>query len=201
MGKAKTAPKPTAPATDETDSGSMSESMHSGMHNSHEADLHFDGEIHEPDQMAADWAPPSQLETPPARPGMVQRWIRMSLKGKSDGENMASANRDFWRPRSLTTVPEGTRSRYPAVRDKRTGGEFMINGDLVLCEMPERIFEQRRRHYREKAEGQVGNLSGNLTDRLNKDAVPGGENHGFGTPYVERRHESGSRRPMVAADK
>jgi len=179
----------------------MHGNMHTGMHNGHEAELHFDNEIHD-DDMERDWRPPQALDAPPPREGMVQRWIRLSLKGKTDAENMANQNAQGWRPRSLSTVPEGQRKLYPSTRDSRTGGEFMVKGDLVLCEMSIRMARQARDHYRGKARSQVGALSDNLNSRFAQEADPRGDKHGIGTPYVEHRSSHvTTRRPIVAADK
>lgn len=171
--------------------------MHAGMHDGVEAEMHHEDEIHT-DDMTRNWAPPTQLDAPPPRPGMKQRWIRTSLVGKPDAKNAANQGNQGWRPRALTSVPEGERSRYPSTKDARTGGAFMVNGDLVLCEIPERMFNQMRDHYRGKATGQVDAL---IDQNLAKAAVPGGHRHGMHAPeVVERSSRVTHRRPIVAAD-
>jgi hypothetical protein len=171
--------------------------MHKGMHDGHESEMHFGGEIHD-DDAEKNWAPPTQLEAPEPRPNMKQRWIRMSLVGKADAKNTTSQGAQGWRPRALSSVPEGERKRYPTTKDARTGGEFMVNGDLVLCEISIRLFNQMADHYRGKATGQVNAL---IDSNLAASAVKGGENHGMGAPHVaERSSRVTTRRPIVAAD-
>lgn len=170
--------------------------MHGGMHDTHESEMHFGDEIHA-DDMTKNWAPPTQLEAPDARPGMVQRWIRSSLLGKSDAKNISLQGGQGWRPRAMTSVPEEQRKRFPTSKDARTGAEFMVNGDLVLCEMPERIFKQMQQHYRNRASSQVQALD----DKLAGERVAGAEKHGMHAPQVVERHTKvTTRRPIVAAD-
>lgn len=171
--------------------------LHQGLHDGHDADLHFGDDIHT-DDMAKNWAPPTQLDAPEPRPGMKQRWIRSSLLGKSDGKNISQQGGQGWRPRALSSVPEGERKRYPTSKDARTAAEFMVNGDLVLCEIPERLFNQMRDHYRGKSKGQTDAL---IDANLAGAAIKGGERHGIGAPHVaERSSRVTTRRPIAAAD-
>jgi hypothetical protein len=188
----------TAPVIELEEDGPMHRPMHGGMHNDGpDADMHFGGEIHT-DDMEKNWAPPTQLDAPEPRPGMKQRWIRSSLLGKSDGKNISLQGGQGWRPRTLSSVPEGDRKRYPTSKDARTSAEFMVNGDLVLCEIPERMFNQMRDHYRGKSKGQTDAL---IDANLASAAVKGGERHGMGAPHVEERHSRvTTRRPIVASD-
>lgn len=173
------------------------EATHQGLHDSIETDLHFGDDIHGPDQQPEDWKEPNALDAPPARPGMTQRWIRISLVGKIDGKNQSNQGQMGWRPRGLNTVPEGERGRYPTIRDKRTGGEFMVSGDLILCEMSLQRFEQIRAHYRAKAQRQQNALRDNIA----RAAIPGSEAHGVHAPeVVERSSRVSTRKPIVQAD-
>ena len=99
----------------------------------------------------------------------------------------------------MTSVPEDQRKRYPTSKDARTGAEFMVNGDLVLCEMPIRIFEQMQKHYRGRASAQTEALDADAN--LGNARIAGAERHGMHAPQVVERHSTVSRgRPIVAAD-
>jgi hypothetical protein len=189
-------------ATEYRDADDMPEndvSLHSGLHDGHDAEAHHDGEVHD-DLWPEVWTPPQQLAAPEPRPGFKQRWIRLSLLGKPDAENVKSQEHQGWRPRTLESVPEGDRKNYPTMKDPRTGGSMMINGDVVLCEMPKRLFDQMSAYFRNKREGQVNAL---VDQPLAGAAVKGGERHGFGRPHVAERHTDvrTDRIPIVAADR
>lgn len=174
-----------------------SQSTHQGLHDSHEADLHFDGDVHMEDENEKGYSPPGMLDAPEARPGMVQRWIRISLLGKSDGKNQSSQNQAGWRPRGLDTVPGGQRGRYSTIRDRRTSGEFIVNGDLILCEMTAGRFKAMQDHFRGKSRGQVNVLD----EQIASARQPGAEEHGFGDPQVlHRKTRVTTRRPIAQAD-
>ncbi len=172
--------------------------LHTGVQDSVEAELHFGGDIHDDDQMEQNWKPPAALDAPPARPDFVQRWIRMSLLGKSDGKNQSMQGQQGWRPRTLASVPGGQRGSYPTIKDRRTTNEFMISGDLILCEMPQRIFDQMKAHFRSAAKNQVAAI---VDGGLAKVADPKGARHGIHEPYVEERSSHvTTRKPIVQAD-
>ncbi len=172
--------------------------MHKGLHDGVESELHFGGEIHSDDAPMI-WAPPAQMDAPAPRPGMRQRWVRMSLAGKPDAQNQAMQGRSGWRPRALESVPADERGRYPTTRDARSGGVFMVNGDCILCEMPEAIFRQMQDHYRKKARAQVDALGEPV---LEAARVKGSERHGFRAPEIveDTREQVHMRRPVAAAD-
>lgn len=174
-------------------------SLHAGLHDMHDAAMHAEGDIHDADSFPQNWKPPAELEAPPARAGFVQRWIRMSMFGKADANNMADQGRQGWRPRTLESVPDGDRKQFPTMKDPRSSGQFLVNKDLVLCEMPQRLFDQMRAHYQGKARGLVDAM---VDKPLAQDAVAGSANHGMGAPYVAERSTkvTTGRSPIVAAD-
>lgn len=174
--------------------------MHQGLHDGHDAEQHFEGDVHDADAFPENWSPPAELDAPPSLPNMVQRWVRMSLKGKSDGENLNTMARQGWRPRALESVPEGDRKNYSTMKDPRSTGSFLVNKDLVLCHMPKRLFDQMSAYYKAKRQGQVQAL---VDGGLKGDAVRGSEKHGFGAPHVAERssHVTTDRMPIVAADR
>lgn len=173
--------------------------MHTGLHDLHDADQHFDNDIHA-DAFPENWGSPSQLEAPEPRPGMKQRWVRASLLGKADGKNVTDQGRQGWRVRSLDSVPKDQRGQYQFTKDGRTGTTAIVNGDLVLCEMPIRLFNQMQEFYKQKRISQVSTV---VDKPLAGAAIHGAERHGFGAPHVEERrtHVTIDRVPIVAADR
>lgn len=90
------------------------------------------------------WNPPSKLETPKARRGMTQKWVRKSLLGTEEPHHVASRHREGWRPRPAETAPD-----FPASKDGR-----IEMGGLLLCEMPNSMVEQRNAHYLDRTNQQ-----------------------------------------------
>lgn len=147
------------------------------------------------------WEPKPRLEqTPPARPGYEQRWVRALVRGQIDSERLTAALRNVdtggqgWRVRSGESIP----AEYAAqvVHDK-TLGDLVVNGDLVLCERPKEIGDWFRRGIRHAAEQQIAAMNANAL----RDA--GGAQRGARLVRGGARGEAvhmGSDRSVVVAD-
>jgi hypothetical protein len=94
-------------------------------------------------QMEAMLADPNStfIDDIPARPGHVQKWIRVTLAGEDDARNVGKMQRLGWKPREASTVPNGYSP--PTIRNTALGDVIGV-GDLVLFEIPE-ILAQRYR--------------------------------------------------------
>jgi hypothetical protein len=82
------------------------------------------------------WKPPSLLDAPDPRPGMVQRWIATSIQGKDTPDNVYKRMRAGWNPRPADSVSD---KRFPTINHGQWTGSIGIEG-MVLCEMPKRNF-------------------------------------------------------------
>ena len=80
------------------------------------------------------WSPASMLSTKdiPAREGMVQRWVRTSLKGVDDQQNVFSKMGQRWTPRPASSVPKGT--FIPTV--KFQDADIIGYNGMILMERP-----------------------------------------------------------------
>ena len=78
------------------------------------------------------WKPPSLLDAPEARPGMVQRWVATSIQGKDTPDNV-----------------------YKRMRAGRNEG-------MLLCEMPEETFKQMKDYYLGRSQEQNESIPGEL---------------------------------------
>lgn len=137
----------------------------------------------------APWIRPSSLAAPDPRPGMVQRWIRVSVRGEEDPRNVNMRSREGWTPRPIDTVPEDF--IFAASRGALKGGHFVVD-DLMLCEMPKEIYEQRATYYQQLSERQMQAVETDL-DRAQS-----------GQPIsIQRSHKSSATTPgrrVEAAD-
>lgn len=97
---------------------------------------------------AADsWSRPTNLDAPPQRPGMKQRWIRVKLGDKTDTKRIRRALTEGWRPRPPDSVPKGF---SPETVSFEGIGNVISADDMVLMEMPLQMFEQKQRYVADK---------------------------------------------------
>lgn len=106
------------------------------------------------DNEVTEWVRPSDLEAPPARPGMVQRWIRIRLGNVRDTARLRKAMREGWRPVKASAM--GGLSLPIIQHDSLGDGDYIGAEDLILMEMPERVARQRERFYKRKQARQTG---------------------------------------------
>jgi hypothetical protein len=90
---------------------------------------------------------------------MVQRWIRVSIRGEDDPRNVNMRSREGWSPRPIDTIPEDF--IFLASRAAQKGGHFVVD-DLMLCEMPKEVYEQRAAYYRRQTEQQMAAVETDL---------------------------------------
>lgn len=105
------------------------------------------------------WIRPSSLHAPDPRPGMVQRWIRISVRGAEDPRNVNMRTREGWRPRDASTIPDDF-----AEMGSRAGlseGRFIVD-DLMLCEMPKAVYQQQRDYYQGLTDSQMSAVEHDL---------------------------------------
>lgn len=120
----------------------------------------------------APWTPPSSLEAPPPRAGMVQRWIRVSSQGKDDPINSARKFREGWAPRPADTV--STDWPVPKISGGKFAGFIGVEG-MVLCEMPEKRNNQRKQFIADKIEKNTRAIDAQIrqTNKENKNPAFG----------------------------
>lgn len=95
------------------------------------------------------WQPPSQLQTPPPRPGIKYRWVRRLIRNEEDVKNVMGRLRQGYEPVQSTEIDE----TFDKITEGRHSGTVAV-GDLMLMEVPEEIVEQRTKYFDD------------LTDRL-----------------------------------
>lgn len=123
--------------------------------------------VHPPahgDDEERSWTAPQNLDAPPPRSGMVQRWIRVSMHGKDDPTNAYKADRDGWKPRKADTIPEGW--RVPTIQHGEFAGVIGVHG-MILCEAPERLMNQRKRYYEAQTERNTQAVARDLAKESN----------------------------------
>jgi len=100
----------------------------------------------------APWIRPSSLTAPPARDGFVQRWIRVTVRGVEDPRNVNMKFREGWSPRAMDTIPGEFLGL--GIRADQADGHFVVD-DLMLCEMPKEMYQQRADYYQSQTDQQM----------------------------------------------
>ena len=80
---------------------------------------------------------PLDQATPKARPGYVQRWVRIATAdGRPDVSNKAEALMTGWRPRRAQTLADSEVGMPVYDPGDGKGGVMIFKEQLLLCEMP-----------------------------------------------------------------
>jgi len=124
-------------------------------------------EIRAPREEAA-WKPPSLLDAPDPRPGMVQRWIATSIQGRDTPDNVYKRMRAGWNPRPADTVKD---QRFPTINHGQWAGSIGVEG-MILCEMPKEKFKSMKAYYNQRNDEQNESIPGELDAMARTGGIP-----------------------------
>jgi len=103
-------------------------------------------------ESAQSWKRPSNLDAPPARAGMTQRWVRRSVRGVVDTKNLNRAHREGWR----AVPPESLSDEWRVFSQYANKAEgVVVVDDMQLMEIPTKIIEAKRRAIEEQTKLQM----------------------------------------------
>ena len=94
-------------------------------------------------QRPTSWQAPETLPSPNPRPGISHRWVRTSMVGHSDVQNISSKLREGYEPCKAEDYPE---MMMHATTEGRFKGNIEVGG-LVLCSIPSEFLVQRDAHF------------------------------------------------------
>ena len=94
-------------------------------------------------QRPTSWQAPETLPSPNPRPGISHRWVRTSMGGQSDVQNVSSKLREGYEPVKAEDYPE---MMMHASAEGRFKGNIEVGG-LVLCSIPSEFLVQRDKHF------------------------------------------------------
>jgi hypothetical protein len=94
-------------------------------------------------QRPTSWQAPETLPSPNPRPGISHRWVRTSMVGHSDVQNISSKLREGYEPCKAEDYPE---MMMHASTEGRFKGNIEVGG-LVLCSIPSEFLVQRDAHF------------------------------------------------------
>lgn len=105
------------------------------------------------------WVRPSALMAPPPRPGYVNRWIRFRSGNEEDRDNLDKMMSQGWRP-----LPKSKLRKDHVLTANLEGkyGQFVTKRGLILMELPEDLWNQRRDFYMQKQQKMTESIDRNL---------------------------------------
>ena len=89
------------------------------------------------------WAPPSQLDAPPAPAGFIHWWIRAESVGQMDQKNVSARLREGWEFVRADEYPDVS---WPAIDSGRYNGVIAVGG-LMLARIPKETVKEREAHF------------------------------------------------------
>ena len=113
------------------------------------------------------WKPAALLPEPHRQEGWEYKWIRKATLGVSDPTNMSRSFREGWEPCRLEDHPE----LMMAVDASAANSGLIEVGGLVLCKMPEEMFQQRQEYYMAQAQSQMESVDAQV-DKENDPRMP-----------------------------
>jgi len=113
------------------------------------------------------WQPASTLPEPDRQPGYAYRWIRVSMVGQSDAQNVSSKLREGWEPVRIEEQPQFKMLVDPNSRFK---DNIEVAG-LLLCKIPEEFMHQRKEYFANKNRAQIESVDNNFM-RENDPRMP-----------------------------
>jgi len=94
-------------------------------------------------QRPTSWQAPETLPSPNPRPGLTHRWVRTSMLGVADVQNISGKLREGYEPVKAEDYPELSMN---ASTEGRFKGSIEAPG-LVLCSIPSEFLKQREAHF------------------------------------------------------
>ena len=102
-------------------------------------------------QRPTSWRAPEALPSPDPREGITHRWVRVSMLGVPDVQNISGKLREGYEPVKAEDYPE---MMMHATQEGRFQGNIEIGG-LLLCRIPEEFMEQRAAYYDKQNKAQM----------------------------------------------
>lgn len=126
-------------------------------------------ETRETEVRKSSWRPAHDLPVPNPVDGYKHRWVRISMMGQPDPQNMAKARREGWIPCKSQDYPEI--SSDLASFGLAPTADIIEIGGLVLCKIPTENMEARTDYYNDLTQRQAQSVDNNFM-RENDPRMP-----------------------------
>lgn len=124
-------------------------------------------EKREPTARKRTWVRPEVLPSPTPETGYTYHWVRVSMRGQDDPQNISMKLREGWEPVKASDHPE---IALPGVENDRFKDNIVMGG-LMLCKTPTELVEQRNASYEAVAQSQIRSVDNQLM-RENDPRMP-----------------------------
>tara|TARA_A100001515_G_scaffold121628_1_gene104869 strand:- start:2461 stop:2937 length:477 start_codon:yes stop_codon:yes gene_type:complete len=124
-------------------------------------------EMHDKETRRKPWKPVKKLDTPPPPAGYEYRWIRESILGQEDRNNVSYRLREGWDLVRGEELP--AEWKLPTLESGRHTG-VVYNEGLLLAKIPVETVEERRQYYAAKTADRDAALDNNMFRDASRDS-------------------------------
>ena len=128
-----------------------------------------ESETHDKQARRKPWSPVKKLETPPAPEGYEYRWIRESILGVEDANNISYRLREGWDLVQGSELPADWKLPTLGTDRGRLAG-VVHNEGLVLAKLPLETVQERRQYYENMTRKNEQALDNTMFSDANKDS-------------------------------
>ena len=128
-----------------------------------------ESETHDKQARRKPWSPVKKLDTPPAPEGYEYRWIRESILGVEDANNISYRLREGWDLVQGSELPADWQLPTHGSDRGRLAG-VVHNEGLVLAKLPLETVQERRQYYENQNRKNVQALDNTMFSDANKDS-------------------------------
>ena len=128
-----------------------------------------ESEIHDKQARRKPWEPVKKLDTPPPPEGYEYRWIRESLLGKEDANNISYRLREGWEFVQGSELPADWKLPTLGSDRGRLAG-VVSNEGLILAKMPLQTVQERRDYFEQMNQRNNQALDNTMFSDANKDS-------------------------------
>ena len=128
-----------------------------------------ESETHDKQARRKPWQPQDKLGTPPPPEGYEYRWIRESILGVEDANNISYRLREGWEFVQGSELPADWKLPTLGTDRGRLAG-VVHNEGLVLAKLPLETVNERRQYYEDKNRRNNQALDNTMFNDANKDS-------------------------------
>ena len=129
-----------------------------------------ESEMHDKQARRKPWKPVKKLETPPAPEGYEYRWIRASLLGREDANNISYRLQEGWEFVQGSELPAGWDDLPTLGNDKGRLAGVIFNEGLVLGKCPVETVQERRSYFEQMNKRNNQALDNTMFSDADKDS-------------------------------
>lgn len=128
-----------------------------------------EADSHDNNSRRKSWVPKPKLDVPAPPEGFEYRWIRMSMLGQEDANNVSYRVREGWEFVQASELPADY--HMPVYEDEKSRFSGVVYSEgLLLAKMPTEMVNQRREYYEGMSQKAQSALDNNIFNDAKKDS-------------------------------